>query len=122
MPIVPLWCVLIPDGSCKDGDRLFSKVTREKVRQGAQTKILEIPLKHQKKQFYFEDDPTLQQVVQYGCGSSIFRDTQNSSGHCPNQPVVVDPAVTRGHRPDYLQNSFQSQVFSYSVIACKGEE
>lgn len=117
-----LWRILIPDRRCKDGARLFPKVPSEKMKQGAQTKIMEIPLKHKKKQFYFEVGPTLRQVVQHGCGSSIFGDTQNSIGHYPDQPVVVDPPVTRGHGPDYLQNSFQSQLFSYSVSAFKGEE
>lgn len=115
-----LWWILIPDRRRKDGARLFSKVPSEKMRQGAQTKILEIPLKHKKKQFCFEVGPTLQQVVQHG--SSIFAGTQNSIGHYHDQPVVVDPPMTRGHGPDYLQNSFQSQLFSYSVSACKGEE
>lgn len=31
--------------------------------------------------FYWEDDRALQQVQQRGCGLSVFKDTQNPSGH-----------------------------------------
>lgn len=72
-------------------------VPSEKMRQWAQTIVKEIPLKHKKKHLYCEDGQTLEQVVQQGCGFSILGDTQNSTGNGPEQLIVVDPTLSRGH-------------------------
>lgn len=97
-PIVLLWCALIPDGSCEDAARLFSKVPSEKMRQGAQTKILEISLKQKKKQFL--------RMVQHCNRLSSMAVAPPSLEILKIQldelVVVVDPPVTRGQGPDYL--------------------
>lgn len=81
-------------------------VPSEKMRQQAQTKIQEIPFKHRKKHFYCEDGQILEEVFQQGCGFSILGDTQSSTGYGLEQPVVADPALSRGLGLHDLQRSF----------------
>ena len=54
--------------------------------------ILEIHLKHKKKNLYCESGQTLSQVAHRGCGGSTLGDIQNPTGHGPGQPALADPA------------------------------
>lgn len=49
-----------------------------------------------KKIFHCEGYQTLEQVTQRGGGVSILGDTQSLTGHSPEQPAAVDPALSRG--------------------------
>jgi len=45
--------------------------------------------------FFFCSKGGQTEVAQRGCGVSILGDTQNLTGHGPNQPAVGDPALSR---------------------------
>ena len=49
---------------------------------------------------------TLEQVTQAGCRVFILGGIQNSAGQCPEQPTVVDIALSRGFGSDHLKRSF----------------
>lgn len=51
--------------------------------------IQEIPVKHALKLFYSESG----QGLQGGCGVSVFEDTLNATGECPEQPALFDLAL-----------------------------
>lgn len=55
-----------------------------------------MPFKHKTKLLYCEDDQTLEQASQRGCGVSVLGDTQNLTGHGFGQPAVADRALSRG--------------------------
>jgi len=44
---------------------------------------------------YSRGDGTQEQVAQRGCGASTSGHTQNLTGHGPEQPAVVEPALSR---------------------------
>lgn len=44
---------------------------------------------------YFEGDQTLEKAAHRDCGVSILGHIQNPAGHSPEQPAVVDPALSK---------------------------
>jgi len=42
-----------------------------------------------RKIFYCEDNCTLEEVAPSSCGVSILGDSENLSGHSPDQPALV---------------------------------
>lgn len=79
----------------------------------AQTEILEIRFKHEKKNgCEVEVDQTVEQVAQRDCEFSIFGDAQNLTGHSHEQPAVSDPVLSRS----WTRRS--AEYLPASVILC----
>ena len=67
-----------------------------------------------------EDGQTLDQAVQRSCGASILADNQNPNVQSPKQPVLVDPALSRGTGPETSRHPLQPQLFSDSMTGKDG--
>lgn len=104
-------------GSKEDGARFFSVVFSNRTGSN------EHKLKHRICCLYiskillkFNGDWTSAQVVQRGGGNSILADTQNPTGHSPEQPAAAGTAWGRGHTLIY-RDSFPPQPVCDSVAA-----
>lgn len=83
-------------GGCgEDGSSLFSKVPAERMRGSwTQTAAWGMFTRCQEKTVHHEGGQTLEQAAQKG-PVSVLRDTQNLTGHNPEHPNLVVPALSR---------------------------
>lgn len=79
-----------------------------------------LPFEQKKKLYYGVSAQTLEQVTAASCGVFILGGIQNSDGQCPEQPAVVDIALSNPKplfwiRPSQkvLSNPDDSVILSY---------
>lgn len=83
-------------GECKeDRVRRSSVVACDRTRGNGHELKCKIPSEHKKRFFYCEGCWAQEEVAQRGCKVLILGVIQNSTGHSPGQPAVVDTAVSR---------------------------
>jgi len=78
------------------GQTLFSGAQQQDKGQRAQIEAQEVPPEHKEELLHFEDDGTLAQAAQGGCGVSFSGDIQDPPGQGPVQLAVSDPALAGG--------------------------
>ena len=98
-------------GTSKEGiATLFSGVSSGRIRGNGHRLKREIPLKYANQLFYCEGDRTLEQIAQRDCEVSLRGDTQNPTRHSPEQPALVDPALSNGVGQDNLHRSLPTST------------
>lgn len=98
---------------------VFSEAQRQDEKHHAKIEILDIIFEWKKKLFFYcKSCSALEKVAQRGCWVSILGDIQNLTGHDPEQPELIDCALSKRNRclPGSLLNSTVLCQYTYNEV------